>query len=145
MAYRPNTLLTGWAEAGNAIGDTLVGIFERIDFVKISAVITEGFKGVLETITYALNRFGDNLDWIVDKINLGLDRLYDGLKWDSTAGQDMGDKITAFTNAISTAFNKLLELDFGRVGQIIGAGITDIVRAFNQLTEQIFQMHCVVW
>ena len=131
----PNTLLTGWAEAGNAIGDTLVGIFERIDFVKISAVITEGFKGVLETITYALNRFGDNLDWIVDKINLGLDRLYDGLKWDSTAGQDMGDKITAFTNAISTAFNKLLELDFGRVGQIIGAGITDIVRAFNQLTD----------
>ena len=131
----PNTLLTGWAEAGNAIGDTLVGIFERIDFVKISAVITEGFKGVLETITYALNRFSDNLDWIVDKINLGLDRLYDGLKWDGTAGQDMGDKITAFTNAISTAFNKLLELDFGRVGQIISAGITDIIRAFNQLTD----------
>lgn len=131
----PNTLLTGWAEAGNAIGDTLVGIFERIDFVKISAVITEGFKGVLETITYALNRFSDNLDWIVDKINLGLNRLYDGLKWDSTAGENMGHKITAFTDAISTAFNKLLDLDFGKVGQIIGAAVTDIVRAFNQLTD----------
>lgn len=131
----PNTLLTGWAEAGNAIGDTLVGIFERIDFEKISAVLTEGFKGALETITYALNRFSENLDWIVDKINLGLDRLYDGLKWDSTAGQDMGQKITALTDAISTAFNKLLDLDFGKVGQIIGAGITDIVRAFNQISD----------
>ncbi len=131
----PETLLTGWAEAGIAIGETLAGIFERIDFVKISSVLTEGFKGALETFTFALNTFSDNLDWIVDKINLGLDRLYDGLKWDSTAGQDMGDKITAFTDSVSTAFNKLLELDFGRVGQIIGAGITDIVRAFNQLTD----------
>lgn len=131
----PNTLLTGWAEAGNAIGDTLVGIFERIDFEKISAVLTEGFKGALETITYALNRFSENLDWIVGKVNLGLDRLYAGLKWDSTDGQDMGQKITALTDAISTAFNKLLDLDFGKVGQIIGAGITDIVRAFNQLTD----------
>lgn len=131
----PNTLLTGWAEAGNAIGDTLVGIFERIDFEKISAVLTEGFKGALETITYALNRFSENLDWIVGKINLGLDRLYAGLKWDSTAGQDMGQKIIALTDAISTAFNNLLDLDFGKVGQIIGAGITDIVRAFNQLTD----------
>lgn len=131
----PETLLTGWAEAGIAIGETLAGIFERIDFVKISSVLTEGFKGALETFTFALNTFSDNLDWIVDKINLGLDRLYDGLKWDSTAGQDMGDKITAFTDSISTAFNKLLELDFGRVGQIIGAGVTDIVRAFNQLTD----------
>lgn len=131
----PNTLLTGWAEAGIAIGETIAGIFERIDFVKISSVLTEGFKGALETFTFALNTFSDNLDWIVPKINLGLDRLYDGLKWDSTAGQDMGDKITAFTDSVSTAFNKLLDLDFGRVGQIIGAGITDIVRAFNQLTD----------
>lgn len=131
----PKTMLTGWAEAGNAIGDTLVGIFERINFEQIAAVLTEGFKGALETITYALNRFSENLDWIVEKINLGLDRLYDGLKWDSTAGENMGQKITAFTDAIATAFNKLLDLDFGKVGQIIGAAVTDIVRAFNQLTD----------
>ncbi len=130
-----NTLLSGWAQLGNGIGDTIAGIFERIDFGKISAVITEGFKGILESITYALNTLSDNLDWIVDKINLGLDRLYDGLKWDSAAGQDMGNKITAFTESISTVFNKLLDLDFGKAGQIIGAGITDIVRAFNQLTD----------
>lgn len=131
----PETLLTGWSEAGIAIGETLAGIFERIDFVKISSVLTEGFKGALEMFTFSLNTFSDNLDWIVPKINLGLDRLYDGLKWDSTAGENMGQKITAFTDAIATAFNKLLDLDFGKVGQIIGAGITDIVRAFNQLTD----------
>lgn len=130
-----NTLLSGWAQLGNGLGDTIAGIFEQIDFGKISAVITEGFKGILESITYALNTLSDNLDWIVDKINLGLGRLYDGLKWDSAAGQDMGNKITAFTESISTVFNKLLDLDFGKVGQIIGAGITDIVRAFNQLTD----------
>lgn len=131
----PNTLLTGWAELGNALGDIIVGIFERIDFQKISAVITEGFKGVLETLTYMLNTVSDNLDWIVDKINLGFNRLYDGIKWDSAAGENMAQKITAFADSISTAFNKLLDLDFGKVGQIIGAGITDIVRAFNQLTD----------
>lgn len=133
----PKTMLplTGWAELGNAIGDILVGVFDKINFETIAEVLTEGFKGALETITYALNRFSENLDWIVGKINLGLDRLYAGLKWDSTAGQDMGQKITALTDAISTAFNKLLDLDFGRVGQIIGAGITDIIRAFNQLTD----------
>lgn len=127
-------LLTGWAELGNAIGDTVVGIFDRIDFDQIARVLTEGFKGILETATYALNRLSDNLDWIVDKINLGLKRLYDGLKWDSDAGEDMGQKITAFTDAVVRAFNKLLGIDFGLIGQIIGAAITDIVRAFNQLT-----------
>lgn len=133
----PKTMLplTGWAELGNAIGDILVGIFQRINFETIAEVLTEGFKGVLETITYALNRFSENLDWIVDNINLGLDRLYAGLVWDSTAGENMGQKITALTDAIATAFNKLLDLDFGKVGQIIGAAVTDIVRAFNQLTD----------
>lgn len=128
------TLLTGWAELGNAIGDTIVGIFEMINFEQIARVLTEGFKGILETATYALNRLSDNLDWIVDKINLGLKRLYDGLKWDSEAGENMGQKITAFTDAVVRAFNKLLNLDFGLIGRIIGAAMTDIVRAFNQLT-----------
>lgn len=131
----PDTLLSGWEELGNGLGEAIAGIFERIDFVKIATVITEGFKGVLETLTYTLNTLADNLDWIVDKINAGLQRLYDGLKWDSTAGEVMAQKITDFTDAVSNAFNKLLDLDFGMVGKIIGAGITDIVRAFNQLTD----------
>lgn len=131
----PETLLSGWAELGNGLGEAILGIFERINFEQIASVITEGFKGILETLTYMLNTVSDGLDWVIEKFNLGLERLYNGLKWDSTAGENMGAKITAFTDSVARAFNKLLEIDFGTIGKIIGAAVTDIVRAFNQLTD----------
>lgn len=125
----PRTLLTGWAELGIGLGEAVNGIFERIDFKKIAIVLTEGFRGILEIITYALNTI--EFDTIAQKINQGLEALYNGLRW-----EHIGIQITNFTSAVSKAFNDLLSLDFGMVGAIIGAGVTDIVRAFNQLTGE---------
>lgn len=125
----PKTLLSGWAELGIAIGDAINGIFERIDFARISKAIADGIKGILEAATYALNTI--RFDEIAENINRGLQSLYDGMSWDA-----IGEKITAFTAAVSKAFNDLLDLDFGLVGKTIGAGIADIVRAFNQLTGE---------
>lgn len=125
----PDTMLTGWEELGIGIGEAVNGIFERIDFEQIARVITDGFRGILETLATALETI--DFTFIADKINAGLEALYNGLKWDN----GMGDTITRFTSAVSNAFNDLLNIDFGTIGSIVGSGITNIVRAFNQLTD----------
>lgn len=121
------TGLTGWQELGRKLGEGVNGIFEKIDFVLMARVITEGFRGILVSITELIAEI--RFDDIVRNVNDGLQVLYDGIKWDTIGGE-----IRAFTAEVKKAFNDLLGLDFGLIGRIIGTGITDIVRAFNDLT-----------
>lgn len=123
------TGLTGWQELGRKFGEGVNGLFEKIDFALIADVITRGFRGILTSITELLAEI--RFDAIVRNINDGLQVLYDGIKWDTIGGE-----ITAFTTEVKKAFNDLMKLDFGLLGSIIGAGITDIIRAFNQLTGE---------
>ncbi|MCM1236766.1 MAG: hypothetical protein NC489_42360, partial [Ruminococcus flavefaciens] len=90
---------------------------------------SDGIRGVLEMVATAFESI--RFDEIAANINRGLDSLYNGIKWDA-----IGEQITRFTAAVTKAFNDLLALDFGMLGGIIGAGIADIVRAFNQLTGE---------
>lgn len=121
------TGLNGWQELGRSFGEGVNGIFEKIDFKTIASVVTSGFRGILVSITELIAEI--RFDDIVRNVNDGLQVLYDGIKWDTIGGE-----IRAFTAEVKKAFNDLLELDFGLIGRIIGAGITDIVRAFNNLT-----------
>lgn len=123
------TMKNGWEELGEAIGEGVNGVFDRIQFDQIARVLTEGFRGILESAASALDAI--RFDEIAEKINAGLAVLENGLRW-----EHIGEQITKFTSAVSTAFNDLLALDFGSVGRIIGNGITDIVRAFNQITGE---------
>lgn len=123
------TGLTGWQELGRKFGEGVNGIFEKIDFALIADVITSGFRGILVSITELIAEI--RFDAIVRNVNDGLQVLYDGIKWDTIGGE-----ITAFTTEVKKAFNDLMKLDFGLLGSIIGAGITDIIRAFNQLTGE---------
>lgn len=123
------TMKNGWEELGEAVGEGVNGVFDRIQFDQIARVLTEGFRGILESAASALDTI--RFDEIAEKINAGLAVLENGLRW-----EHIGEQITKFTSAVSTAFNDLLKLDFGSVGRIIGNGITDIVRAFNQLTGE---------
>lgn len=123
------TGLSGWQELGRKLGEGVNGIFERIDFALIADVITSGFRGILVSITELIAEI--KFDDIVRNVNDGLQVLYDGIKWDTIGGE-----ITAFTTEVKKAFNDLMKLDFGLLGSIIGAGITDIIRAFNQLTGE---------
>lgn len=122
----PKTMLDGWAELGIALGTAVNGLFERINFPQIARVLTDGFRGVLRTLTFALNtiRFDD----IARNINEGLQVFYDGVKWET-----MGAQIAEFSLAVANAFNQLLTIDFGLLGRIIGAMATDAIRAFNTL------------
>lgn len=123
------TMKNGWEELGEAVGEGVNGVFDRIQFDQIARVITEGFRGIIESAASALDTIW--FDEIAEKINAGLAVLENGLRW-----EHIGEQITKFTSAVSKAFNDLLALDFGSVGRIIGNGITDIVRAFNQLTGE---------
>lgn len=123
------TMKNGWEELGEAVGEGINGVFDRIQFDQIARVLTEGFRGILESAASALDTI--RFDKIAEKINAGLAVLENGLRW-----EHIGEQITKFTSAVSKAFNDLLAIDFGSVGRIIGNGITDIIRAFNQLTGE---------
>ncbi len=123
------TMKNGWEELGEAVGEGVNGVFDRIQFDQIARVLTEGFRGILESAASALDTI--RFDEIAEKINAGLAVLENGIRW-----EHIGEQITKFTSAVSKAFNDLLKLDFGNIGRIIGNGITDIVRAFNQLTGE---------
>ncbi|MCM1234885.1 MAG: hypothetical protein NC489_32695, partial [Ruminococcus flavefaciens] len=124
-----DTMKNGWEELGIAVGTAVNGVFDRINFEQIARVITEGFRGVLDAAANALNAI--HFDVIAEKINKGLQVLANNTAW-----EHIGEQVTKFAGAVSKAFNDLLGLDFGLVGQTIGNGITMIVRAFNQLTGE---------
>lgn len=68
---------------------------------------------------------------VADGINIGMQKLYDFIKW-----ENVGPKVTEFTSAFTTAFNSLVDnINWPLIGQTIGAGITTITRTFNLLTD----------
>lgn len=68
---------------------------------------------------------------IANMLNAGLQLAYDALDWKS-----VGPKITSFTTKFTQAINGFLDnFDFKLLGKVVGAGITDVVRAFNQIAS----------
>lgn len=66
---------------------------------------------------------------IADMLNLGMKKVYNVISWNN-----VGPKITEFTNAFVKAFNSLnTRLDFDSLGRTIGTGISTAVNTLNQL------------
>ena len=66
---------------------------------------------------------------IADMLNLGMKKVYDVINWNN-----VGSKITEFTDAFTRAFNSLnTRLDFDLLGRTIGTGINTAVNTLNQL------------
>lgn len=64
-------------------------------------------------------------------INKGMKKLYDFINWDN-----VGPKITKFTDAFTRTFNSLVDnIDWDLMGRTVGAGINTIVNTANQLLE----------
>lgn len=80
----PDTLLTGWTEAGISLAEGIHGIFKSISFAKIGKTISDGFNGITEIIssfrkelegnktlkTLAIS-ISDGFNNIIDYIDLG--------------------------------------------------------------------------
>ena len=80
-----------------------------------------------------------NRDWvglgqyIGDGINLGLEAIYDALRWDKLQS-GIFDKI----DAITTTFNSLVgRINFELIGRIIGNGINIVTGSLNRIYENI--------
>lgn len=68
---------------------------------------------------------------IANMLNAGLQLAYDALDW-----KNVGPKITSFTTKFTQAINGFLDnFDFKLLGKVVGEGITDVVRAFNQIAS----------
>lgn len=68
---------------------------------------------------------------IADMLNIGMQKIYDVISWNK-----VGSKITQFTDAFARSFNSLVDhIDWGLMGQTVGAGITTLVKTFNLLTD----------
>ena len=66
---------------------------------------------------------------IADMLNLGMKKVYNVISWNN-----VGPKITKFTNAFVKAFNSLnTRLNFDLLGRTIGTGISTAVNTLNQL------------
>lgn len=78
----PDTFLTGWAEVGIAIAETLYGIFQRIDFGRIGATLANGFNGIFEIIRNFNEKMADDGTWqmIADNISSGLNNAISGIR-----------------------------------------------------------------
>lgn len=70
---------------------------------------------------------------IADGINKGVQKLYDVINWDN-----VGPKITKFTDAFTRTFNSLADnINWNLLGHTVGAGFNTIVNTLNQLIEGI--------
>lgn len=113
--------------------------------------LTDGFASLQNSIDDALNteetpinKWASKIrkaflkhDWegigktIADMLNIGMQNIYDVISWNK-----VGPKITQFTDAFTRSFNSLVDhIGWGLMGQIVGAGITTLVKTFNLLTD----------
>lgn len=131
MSRKNDAGLTGWAELGIGLGEAVNGLADRINFDQIIHALTEGFKGILETLEYLIA----TIDWkkLIDKFNDGIESLYRGISWDN-----LGERITGFTNQIAEKINMLVDgINWEKIGRTFGTGINTIVNTLNQIIEGI--------
>ncbi len=97
----PNTLLTGWAEVGIAIAETLYGIFERIDFGRIGTTLANGVNGIFEIIRNFNEKMADDGTWrmIAENISRGLNNAISGIR-PIEAAQALGKFVTDLLGAM---------------------------------------------
>lgn len=131
MSRKNDAGLTGWAELGIGLGEAVNGLADRINFDQIIHALTEGFKGILETLEYLIA----TINWkkLIDKFNDGIESLYKGISWDN-----LGERITGFANQITEKINMLVDgINWKKIGRTFGAGINTIVNTLNQIIEGI--------
>lgn len=119
---------TGIGSGAGAGGVDPSQMFEEVPIVN-------SIKGVADKIKQLIK----SEDWeglgayVASGINAGMQKIYDVINWDN-----VGPKITKFTNAFTRTFNSLVDhIDWDLIGRTLGAGINTIVYTLNQLITGI--------
>lgn len=117
--------------AGSGAGAGRVDPSQMFEEVPIASSI----KGVADKIKQLIK----SEDWeglgayVASGINAGMQKIYDTISWNN-----VGPKITKFTNAFTRTFNSLVDhIDWDLMGRTIGTGINTIVYTLNQLITGI--------
>lgn len=90
MSKKNGAGLTGWAEIGKALGKTVNGLFDKVDFSEIALTLTDGLNGVFES----LENFTKTVRWDILEMNVtdGLNTAFSNMKWED-AGKSLNDFI----------------------------------------------------
>lgn len=130
----PDTLLTGWAETGIAIAETLHGIFERIDFGRIGATLSSAFDGIFNIIQNFNERMADSNTWqmIADNISNGLNNAISGIH-PVEAAQALGKFVT---DLLGTMLSVAESTPWGELGEKIGQFLSNI--PWSTIIGQVF-------
>lgn len=132
MSSKSDAGLTGWAELGNALGEAVNGIFDKVDFTTMANVLVGGFNGVFET----LRNFTLTVEWddIAENITNGLTTMIRGIKW-AEAGTSLG----MFVTDLFGTFQKIAEeTPWVELGEGIGDFLISI--PWGTIFENVFNI-----
>ena len=118
----------------NVPGTELGGFDDMIDALgksKLPEAVNEWAERLRAAfLDHDWERLGKEIAW---GINKGFEYIYDAINW-----ENVGPKITRFTNAFTRTFNSLVNnIDWDLIGRTFGAGINTIVNTLNQLADGI--------
>lgn len=115
---------------GTGIGD-FGTLSDALGKSKLPEAVNEWAERIRDAfLDHDWDRLGEEIAW---GINKGLQAVYDAINWNN-----VGPKITAFTDAFTETFNSLVDsIDWDLLGRTVGAGVNTIVNTLNNLIEGI--------
>lgn len=129
------TLLTGWAELGNALAEGVAGFVDKINLAQIGKTLADGFNGIIEVIRNFRNKMYELNVWseLSKKIREGLTELF---KVDL---KGMAEQASGLILDILHMLNAAVEpVDFGDFGYRIAEALFSI--PWLQLFNQVFDL-----
>lgn len=115
---------------GTGIGD-FGTLSDALGKSKLPKAINEWAERIRDAfLDHDWDRLGEEIAW---GINKGLQAIYDAINWNN-----VGPKVTAFTDAFTETFNSLVDsIDWDLLGRTVGAGVNTIVNTLNNLLDGI--------
>lgn len=132
----PETLLTGWEEAGIAIAESVNGIFDRIDFGSIGATLASGLNGLFEILRSFNEKMAAKETWqkIANNISKGLNNAISGIR-PIEAAQALGQFVT---DLLGTMLKVAETTPWNKLGQKIGQFLVKI--PWKKIFWQVFDI-----
>lgn len=117
MSRKNGAGLTGWDELGQAIGQAINGVFDRINFSEIGATLANGLNGIFATL---LN-IALTVEWdeIADNVSNGLNTAFKTLDWEE-AGRSLNTFLGKLVGFLVDILEQTDGEEFGRgVGEFL--------------------------
>lgn len=120
MSVKNQEGLTGWQQLGDAVADTLNGIFERISFKDMAHTVATGINGVFAAFQQAVDKF--NWEEFTKNIKDGISEFLQTTDWKAN-GKALGDFISHLCEAIREVMTKE---NFKRIGEGIAQFLEEL-------------------